>query len=163
LVKEGIDRTPFFKRILVALDGSIKSECVLPYAREFAKLFDCELVLLSVPEVPEVKDYRAASDIVEKLRHIAELNMQKLLDAIARSLREDKIIVRTVVSGNRPALTIVNYADTVNADLIMITTRGRGGMDLFMMGSVAYRVVENSDKPVMLVPTHHANLFSHQS
>jgi len=163
LVKEGIDRTPFFKRILVALDGSIKSECVLPYAREFAKLFDCELVLLSVPEVPEVKDYRAASDIVEKLRHKAELNMQKLLDAIARSLREDKIIVRTVVSGNRPALTIVNYADTVNADLIMITTRGRGGMDLFMMGSVAYRVVENSDKPVMLVPTHHANLFSHQS
>ena len=89
--------------------------------------------------------------------------MQKLLDAIARSLRDDKIIVRTVVSGNRSAVTIVNYADTVNADLIMITTKGRGGMDLFLMGSVAHRVVENSDKPVMLVPTHHEILYPPQS
>jgi len=163
LVKEGNIQTPIINRILVALDGSIKSECVLPYARVLAKSFDCEMVLISVPEVPEVQDYRAASDVVEKLRQKAEFNMQKFLDAIARSLRDDDINVRTVVSGNRPAVTIVNYAETINADMIMITTRGRGGMDLFMTGSVAHRIVENTDKAVMLVPTHQESFFPSQS
>jgi nucleotide-binding universal stress UspA family protein len=154
LVKTVDEELPAFSRILVALDGSIRSEFVLPYARYLAKVFHCELILLCVPEVPEVADYRAAADVVNQLRYKAEVNMQKFLDAVARSLREDEIVVRTMVSGNRPAATIVDVADEVDADLIMITSRGRGGMDLFMMGSVAHRIVEGTARPVFLVPVH---------
>ncbi len=152
LVKAVNGKTPTFDRILVALDGSIKSEYVLPYARALAKTFGSELVLLSVPEVPEVTDYRAAADVVEKLRYKAEVNMGKFLEAVARSLREEGINVRTLVSGNRPATRIVEVGEEEDADLIMITSRGRGGMDLFMMGSEAHRVVEKTDRPVLLVP-----------
>jgi len=154
LIKTAKDKSPSIKRILVALDGSISSEYVLPYAREFAKTFDCEIILLSVPAVPEVNDYRAASEVIMKVRGKAEQNMHKLLEAIARSLREDDIQVRTLVLGNRPAVTIVEVSQEVGADMIMITSRGRGGMDLFMMGSVAHRIVENTDRPVLLVPVH---------
>lgn len=154
LVKNVLDEPPKIERILVALDGSIRSEFVLPYARYLAILFHSELILLSVPEVPEVKDYRAAADVVEQLRKKAEVNMQKFLDAIARSLREDGIVVRTMVSGNRPAATIVEVAESIDADLVMITSQGRGGMALFMMGSVAHRVVEGTTRPVFLVPVH---------
>jgi len=154
LIKTAKDKSPSIKRILVALDGSISSEYVLPYAREFAKTFDCEIILLSVPAVPEVNDYRAASEVIMKFRGKAEQNMHKLLEAIARSLREDDIQVRTLVLGNRPAVTIVEVSQEVGADMIMITSRGRGGMDLFMMGSVAHRIVENTDRPVLLVPVH---------
>jgi nucleotide-binding universal stress UspA family protein len=145
---------PTIDRILVALDGSIKSEYVLPYARSLAKAFDSELILLSVPAVPEVSDYRAPADVVEKLRSKAEVNMQKFLEAVARTLREDGIQVRTMVAGNRPAVTIVEAAEQVDADMIMITSRGRGGMDLFIMGSVAHRIVEHTDRLVLLVPVH---------
>jgi len=142
------------ERILVALDGSIRSEQVLPYARALASAFQSELILLSVPAVPEGKDYRAAADIIEKLRQKAEVNMQKFLDAVARSLREEGIRVQTMVMGNRPAVTIVDVSEEVDADLIMITSRGRGGMDLFMMGSVAHRIIEQTTRPVLLVPVH---------
>ncbi len=154
LVKAVNGELPKIERILVALDGSIKSEHTLPYARAMAKIFNCELILLSVPAVPEISDYRAAADVIESLRHNAEVNMGKFLDAVARSLREDGISVRTMVTGNRPSVRIVEVAEEEDVDLIMITSRGRGGMDLLMMGSEAHRIIERTERPVFLVPVH---------
>jgi nucleotide-binding universal stress UspA family protein len=144
---------PHIKRLLVALDGSIKSEQVLPYARALGKAFDCELVLMSVPAVPRVQNYRAAADVVETIRAKAVANMQKFLEAVARSLREDDgLKVRTIVTGSMPARTIVETATSEEADMIMITSRGRGGLDYLMVGSVAQRIVENTEIPVFIVP-----------
>ena len=154
LVKALNGTEPNVRRILVPLDGSIKSEQAIPYARTFAKVFNAELVLLSVPAVPEVTEYRAAADVVESLRNVAEVHMEKFLDAVARSLREEGIAVQTRVTGNRPAVTIVEIGDEVDADMIVITSRGRGGMDLLMMGSEAHRVVEKTQRLVLLVPVH---------
>jgi nucleotide-binding universal stress UspA family protein len=143
---------PQIERLLVALDGSIKSEQVLPYARALGKTFDCELILMSVPAVPRVQNYRAAANIVETIRGKAVANMQKFLEAVARSLREEGLTVRTIVSGSMPARTIVDTAQSEDADMIMITSRGRGSLDYLMVGSVAQRIVENTEVPVFIVP-----------
>jgi nucleotide-binding universal stress UspA family protein len=143
---------PRVKRLLVALDGSIKSEQVLPYARVLGKAFDCEIVLMSVPAVPRIQNYRAAADVVETIRGKAVSNMQKFLEAVARSLREEGLSVRTIVTGSMPARTIVDIAQNEDADMIMITSRGRGSFDYFMVGSVAQRIVENTEVPVFIVP-----------
>jgi nucleotide-binding universal stress UspA family protein len=143
---------PEVGRLLVALDGSINSEQVLPYARALGNAFNCELILISVPAVPRVQNYRAAADIVETLRGKAVANMQKFLEAVARSLREDGLDVRVIVTGSMPARTIVETAESEGADMIMITSRGRGGLDYLMVGSVAQRIVENTEKPVFIVP-----------
>jgi len=148
---------PQIKRLLVALDGSINSEQVLPYARMLGKSFNCELVLMSVPAVPSVKNYRAAADVVETIRGKAVANMQKFLEAVARSLREEGLSVRTIVSGSMPARTIVETAQNEDADMIMITSRGRGGLDFILVGSVAQRVVENTRVPVFIVPILESN------
>ncbi|MGD8751959.1 MAG: universal stress protein [Anaerolineales bacterium] len=145
---------PKVDRILVALDGSIFSERVLPYARSLAKAFSSELILMCVPAVPEVQDYRAPSDAVQAIRQKAELNMRKFLEAVARSLRQDGLKVRTLVTGSMPARTIVTIAEEEGVDLIMLTSRGRGGWDLLFMGSVAERVVQNTHTPVFMVPIH---------
>ncbi|HLF89837.1 MAG TPA: universal stress protein [Anaerolineales bacterium] len=147
---------PSIERILVALDGSILSEQVLPYARALAKILDCELVLLSVPAVPEAKNYWAAGDVVEKLRAEAEHKMKKFLSAIARSLEAEGVKVRTLVTGSLPARTIVSVGEEEHVDMIMMTSRGRGGMDLLLSGSVAMKVVGNSPKPVFMVPIIHS-------
>ncbi len=139
-------------RILVALDGSIYSERVLPYARALAQTFGAELLLLSVPAVPEPDNYLAPPDVVNVIRSNAEANMSNFLEAVARSLREDGIVVRTMVTGSLPARTIVNVADEEDVDLIMNTSRGRGGIDLFLLGSEAQRIVENTTKPVFMMP-----------
>ena len=150
--EEGYEPEPSIDRIQVALDGSIYSERTLPYARLFAKAFDSELLLMSVPAVPEVKDYRAASDVVEKIRKKAETNIQKFLSAVARSLRKEKIKVRTLVKGSIPARTILEVSEKEKADMIMITSRGRGNLDILLMGSVAEEVVNNTTLPVLMMP-----------
>jgi len=143
---------PKIDRILIALDGSINSERVLPYARVLAKAYKSELILVTVPAVPEVKNYRAAAEIVETIRAKAEVDMRKFLEAVARSLRDDGINVRTIVSGSIPAQTIVQVSEEEDADMIMLTSMGRGGMDLVMMGSVAQRVVQITPDPIFMMP-----------
>ena len=143
---------PHIEKLLVALDGSINSEQVLPYARALGLAFDCEVILMSVPAVPRIQNYRAAADIVETIRAKAVGNMQKFLEAVARSLREDGLKVRTLVTGSMPARTVVETAENESADMIMITSRGRGGLDYLMIGSVAQRIVENTEVPVFIVP-----------
>ncbi|MFQ5399600.1 MAG: universal stress protein [Anaerolineae bacterium] len=140
------------KRILVALDGSIRSERALPYARALAQAFGSELLLVTVPAVPEAKNYRAAADVMEAIRAKTEVNMRKFLEAVARSLRQDGLTVRTVVTGSMPTRTIVTISEQEDVDLIMLTSRGRGGLDLLFAGSVAQRVVEKSTDPVFMVP-----------
>lgn len=143
---------PSIDRILVTLDGSIFSERALPFAKAWAKVFDSELVLMTVPAVPEMKNYRAAADVVETIRSEAEVNIRKFLDAVARSLREDGIRVKTVVTGSMPARTIISVSEEADTDLIMLTSHGRGGLELLLMGSVAQRVVENTHDAVFMVP-----------
>ena len=94
-------------RILVALDGSIYSERTLPYARALAKAFNSEIILMSVPAVPDMKSYRAPAEFVQNLRIKADANMRKFIKAVAKSLRQDGLHVQTVVSGSIPAQTIV--------------------------------------------------------
>ncbi|MFH2103216.1 MAG: universal stress protein [Chloroflexota bacterium] len=154
LPESGVMPGPGVKRILVALDGSIYSESVLPYARAFAQALACELVLMTVPAVPETESYRAADDFVETLRAKAVANMQKFLEAIARSLREDGLDVRTIVTGSMPARTIVEVAEQEQADMVMITSRGRGSLDYILIGSVAQQVVANTQMPVFIMPIH---------
>ena len=152
VAENGDTSLPKLDRILVALDGSIYSERVLPYARVLAQTFGAELILLSVPAVPEPDDYHATPEVVNVIRSNAEANMSNFLEAVARSLRQEGLAVRTIVTGSLPARTIVNVAEEENVDLIMNTSRGRGGLDLFMLGSEAQRIVENTTKPVFMMP-----------
>jgi nucleotide-binding universal stress UspA family protein len=143
---------PKLDKILVALDGSIYSEQVLPYARAFAQAYGSELILMTVPAVPQVEDYRAPSLVVETIRGKAEVNMGNFLSAVARSLEDDGLVVRPMVTGSIPVQTILKVSEDEDVDMIMITSQGRGGIDLLMMGSVAQRLVQNTDKPVFMVP-----------
>ena len=125
---------------------------MLPYARFLAQFFGAELILLSVPAVPEPEDYSAPSELIEEIRRKAEAEMENFLDAVARSLRKSGITVRTMVTGTLPVRTIVNVAREEDVDMIMSTSRGRGGLELFMVGSKAQRVVEQTEKNVFMIP-----------
>lgn len=150
--ESGPATAPHFGRILVALDGSIFSEQALPYARSMAKKFECELMLLSVPAVPESEKYRAPASVIQAIRSQEVSSMRKFLESVAESMRQDQIPVKTIVSGSYPARTIVEIAKREGVDLIMITSQGRGGLDLLFTGSVAQQVVQLSDNPVFIVP-----------
>lgn len=140
------------KRILVALDGSILSEETLPYARALAKALESQAILLSVPEVPEAKNYRAPMNAVRVIRRQTVDTMQNFLGAVSRSLGADGLDVSFQVRGSLPVRTIVSTAREKDVDLIMMTSHGRGGLDRLFTGSVAERTVSESDRAVLMVP-----------
>lgn len=141
------------EKILVALDGSIASEKVLPYARALAIANKSELTLLSVPQIPETENYRAPADVVENLRAEAEAKMTNFLEAVARSLEKDGVKTNVLVKGSRPATTIVETAEEGDFGLIALTSNGRGTFDRMMMGSDSERVVDNTDRCVLMMPS----------
>jgi nucleotide-binding universal stress UspA family protein len=127
-----------FKRLLVALDGSEFSERILPYVTTLAKAFGSEILLLSVPAGSTSDSYRTT--------------IETYLQNLAVELGSHDLKVRTLVAGNVAAQTIVVTAETEMADLIMLATHGRSGMDRLMLGSVAERVVKNMPCPIFLLP-----------
>ena len=150
--ESGPPEAPHLGRILVALDGSAFAEQLLPYARLLGKQFDCELMLICVPAVPESGKYRAPASVIHAIRKQAETSMRKYLASVAESLRAEGLTVRTVVTGSYPARSIVDVGKREGVDLIMITSQGRGGLDLLFMGSVAQQVVQLTDSPVFIIP-----------
>jgi nucleotide-binding universal stress UspA family protein len=51
----------------------------------------------------------------------------------------------------RPAERILQLGDEVQADLITMSTHGRGGIQRFWLGSIALKVVQSAHQPVLLV------------
>ena len=129
-------RTTRFKRLLVSLDGSEAAEKILRYARVLADTFGSEIVLLSVPEadaeLPKIEEY---------------------LKTVADALRERGYNARALVTGSGAVRTILEASLSEQADLIMMTTHGRGNVERHAsVGSVADRVVDAANCPVFLVP-----------
>jgi nucleotide-binding universal stress UspA family protein len=139
-----------FKRLLVALDGTDASELSLPYARLLANRFEAELCLLSVPEDPDSPEQLA--NVSRYLEGVVNgLNSREL------ELNNEGLRTETIVAGLDPASTIVSMAEDGAADLIVMATHGRGGLDRLMIGSVADHVARSSHRPVLLVPVRPHN------
>lgn len=60
---------------------------------------------------------------------------------------------RGQVTGSQAAATIVEVATAESAEVIILATYGRGGMDQLMLGSVADRVIHHATQPVLVVCT----------
>jgi nucleotide-binding universal stress UspA family protein len=141
------------ERMLVALDGSIAAEKVLPYARTLAQIYQAELTLISVPQIPETDKYRAPADVVENLRAEAEAKMTNFLEAVARALEKDGVKTNILVKGSRPATTIVEAAEEGDYGLILLTSNGRGTFDRMIMGADSERVVGSTNRCVLMMPS----------
>lgn len=129
-----------FKRILVALDGSEAAEAVLVYLRALARGQGASVYLLSVPEGNESENYTAS--------------IQLYLDKIAAQLKTDGIDAIVSITGSGPARTILAMAEAVSADLIVMASHGRGGIERssIHIGSVTEKVVQKTPCPLFVVP-----------
>jgi len=153
---------PDFNRLLITLDGSKFSERVLPYAKA-STVFESEVFLLTVPQVPEADRYGAVVEEIQKLREKAENEAEAYLNNIASILNEDGVHTRVIVQGSRPAKTIARIADEENVDVIFMATHGRGGLDRLFMGSVAERTLLNTRCPLFIVPIRERRLAANNN
>jgi nucleotide-binding universal stress UspA family protein len=144
-------KIPDFNKLLVTLDGSNFSERVLPYVKA-STVFESNVLLLSVPQVPEADRFGAVVEEIQELRDKTENAAKEYLNNIAGILLKDGVHTQVIVQGSRPAKTIARIAEEENVDVIFMATHGRGGLDRLFMGSVAERTLNNTSRPIFIVP-----------
>lgn len=133
-------------RLLIPLDGSPLSEAALTYAEDLARASDSELLLVRVAWAPMPDaDWGQAQG-----RAVREA--EAYLDSLAAGLRKRGQSVETaVISSPDPARALVDQIDVRDADLVVMGTHGRSGVDRLVAGSVAEGVLARTPVPVMLV------------
>lgn len=85
----------------------------------------------------------------DEMRAQLEEHGQSVVDETASRL--DDIETETVVRSGDPHEVILDYADDADADVIVMGTHGRTGLDRYLIGSVTEKVVRLSDVPVLTV------------
>jgi nucleotide-binding universal stress UspA family protein len=140
-----------YKKILVPLDGSELAEAVLPHARALAKSEGAEIILLRVPVLPNTaflaRDPALASIILKDMEEETEDYMK----AEVSKLKEEGAKVKGITREGPVTDTILEVAKEMHADVIAMSTHGYSGVQRWLMGSVADRVVHYSPIPVMLI------------
>ncbi|HET8578057.1 MAG TPA: universal stress protein [Methylomirabilota bacterium] len=141
-----------FYRIIVPTDFSVCAEEAWALARRLASAFDAELVLTHV--LVEAPLFREGPFTMDKTRQVFEAARRwatETLEGWAATARGAGLRVRVVVRTGIPHEEIRTLATDEKADLIVIGTHGRGGINRALLGSVADRVVRQAPCPVLTV------------
>ena len=144
-----------YKRILVPVDGSPTSAKGMKAAIRLARENRGKLLLLHVVEeysafiAPEVG--ASIGPILDGLRAAGKRTLSRVArSAAAAGARPQEILAENF--GGRVADTIVKEAKRARADLIVMGTHGRRGLNRALLGSDAEGVVRYSPVPVLLIP-----------
>jgi nucleotide-binding universal stress UspA family protein len=137
-----------FKNILIAVDGSEYSNKALAYARDMAQT--CRATLWLVRVFAHPSDLLGYDDF-EKIYAKRKCAGQLVLDAATERLGESDCEVREELVEGPEAESIINCAKNNQADLIIMGTRGMGGIKGLLLGSVSRKVIHYATCPVMVV------------
>ena len=138
-------------RIVFAADGSACTEKALAFLVDHPNLAGAndELLVLNVqPPLPPSIALLTGSEAAKDAHHEEAL---KVLNPVKQFLDRYSIRYRCDWVVGSPAAEIVDAALRENAQLILMGTHGHGLLGRIVMGSVAQRVVADSDVPVLLV------------
>jgi nucleotide-binding universal stress UspA family protein len=138
------------RRILVPLDGSELAEHALPLAADLAHRAGAEVILMrSVSWATESLGMLAGA--TPELLGLAEEGARDYLNEVAKGLTGQGLSVSIDVRFDPAADGILAGAAETAADLIVMSTHGRGGLGRWVHGSVADRVLRGAPIPVLLV------------
>jgi nucleotide-binding universal stress UspA family protein len=145
-----------YKRIMVAIDGSKTSNLALKEALKFVKNHRAALRLIHV--VDEMPAYLALGEVpslIDEYRKSARESGRKILAAAAAKAKSARAKFDTklvVIAGGPRIWEVTNKeAKRWRADIIVIGTHGRRGIDRVVLGSVAEGVIRLARRPVLVV------------
>ena len=143
-----------YRRILVPVDGSEFSECVLNHVKAIA--LGCsvpEVVLLQVIEpIAQHQVYALLGDYqVRDIQNQARASAETYVSQLANNLKNQGVTVRTVVVSGNASQEILDHASKNQIDLVIMSTHGRSGVSRWVLGSVTDRVLRHSTVPVLAV------------
>lgn len=143
--------TVSFDRLLVPLDGSPLAEQAISVAETICHAWGARLTLVSVLQDKRVRRW-FGQQIKQVERRIDELaEREEYLEQTGWRLNNAGIETECAIVGGAAADAIHGLSIDQNVDLIVMSTRGRAGVERWVLGSVANKVVQLSATPVLLL------------
>ena len=141
-----------FKTILFATDFSESSDYAFQYAYSLAKKFNARLLMVHVINEPvDLRGFYVPHISFEKLEEEIEEGAQKMMEKFCRTHIRDYDNFESIIVPGIPYDEIIKKATDNSADLIILGTHGRTGLDHVLFGSTAEKVVRKSPVPVMTI------------
>ena len=142
-----------FQNILVPLDGSEYAEQAIAVAGAIARRSGAAMCLASVEEpLPALVLASGSPDVARDVELEECDRLTHYLDSMAGAVRDVQGgTVATAVLHGPAAHTLVEYAQTHAADLVVMTTRGRRRLNRWLIGSVADQLLRRIQVPVLLL------------
>lgn len=137
-----------YDTLLVPTDGSEVAMDAAKHAYSLGERYDAVVHVLAVVEQSESASIVGQGD--EKLETLQENGNEATQRIVEEALSRDIEAIGAVEVGN-PDRTILEYANSHDVDLIVMSTHGRSGVDRFLMGSVTERVLRGGEIPVLAV------------
>ncbi|MBB6645579.1 universal stress protein [Halobellus ruber] len=135
-----------YETILVPIDGSDQAQAALDHAVALAEEHSSTVNLLYVADTNRDSLTVQGGEVVDAL----EQEGNRIVSEAVEGLDAGVDVVDTVLTGD-PVETILDYADSVDADLVVMGTHGRRGLDRYLLGSTTERVVRLSSTPVLTI------------
>jgi nucleotide-binding universal stress UspA family protein len=141
-----------FRSIVVPLDGSKLAEHALPVAAAIARAAQARLRLVFVHQLPPPPNDPTSAKLYVSVDLAVRKAERSYLRGLATRLRDTWGIKVTTVSPTGPVTdTLVAWIEDVEADMVVMTTHGRGAIGRAFLGSVADRLVRTLEVPIILL------------
>jgi len=149
---------PVFSKVLVAYDGSDPSKRALDHAAKMAAMFEGELIILTVVPKVSIPVYSNA-ELGAQAMDIASLQ-ERMRENYGQSIKKAEeeikglyphLKVDTILAEGRPASLIVSEAAKLGVSLIVMGSRGLGGITGWILGSTSRQVVDLCTKAILIV------------
>jgi nucleotide-binding universal stress UspA family protein len=143
------------KRVLVPLDGSRMSESSLKTVAPVVSRLNAEVVLFQAIEpVRYVPGFETTvPNIILPSDDEIKNTAGRYLKEIEKALTQHHIKTSSIVIAATPASAIIDYADSHDIDMIAMTTHGYSGIKRWVFGSTTEKILQASNKPVLLIPS----------
>ncbi|MBP2667457.1 MAG: UspA protein [Firmicutes bacterium] len=138
------------KKVLLAYDGSADSQKASEWLLDFAKQTPVETVVVNVFDSAFANDadfWAKIQDAIEEYRQ----RMEDVLTTVADTFSANGLTAATVILEGNVASEIIYYAVKEHVDMIVCGTRGLGGFESLLLGSVAHQLMTHSPVPVLVI------------
>ncbi|AEH39139.1 universal stress protein [Halopiger xanaduensis] len=142
-------RQPYpYDDLLVPTDGSDNARKAMEFAATLATQYDARLHLLSVVDEPALGAAVGSSPVLDRLEDTAQEIVAEGAETVREAGADD---VKTAVETGSVPETVREFATDVGAELIVMGTHGRRGLDERLLGSTTERVLRTAPVPVLTI------------